>query len=256
MDTVSLSKKLDDAFLHKKTIARLTDSNPSMTLSDAYEIQKSLIALRIARGEKIVGYKIGLTSKEKQEQVHVNRPIYGVLMSSTHIKNNGTCDLSSRIYPRAEAEIAFIIGKTISRAVDRETLLDSCSGICAAIEVIDSRYQNFNFSLCDVVADNCSASGFVLSDTIHKPHDVDLSHIAMSLSVNGKITETGSSFAVLENPINALLLLVDVLISHGAVLEAGSVVLSGAAMVAIDMHAGDTITHTAEKLGSVSVKCS
>lgn len=255
MNFAALSQQLDNALTNKKTIARLTDANPSMTLSDAYEIQKKLIAMRIARGEKIVGYKVGLTSKEKQEQVHVNRPIYGVLTNAMQIQNNGICDLSSRIYPRAEAEIAFIIGKTIHTIVDRDTLLESCSGICAAIEIIDSRYQNFNFSLCDVVADNCSASGFVLSDRIHKPHDVDLSNITMSLLVNGKTIATGSSFAVLENPIHSLMMLLHVLVDHGEVLHAGSVVLSGAAMVAIDMHAGNTITHVAEKLGSVNVKC-
>ena len=132
--------------------------------------------------------------------------------------------------------------------------LSACSGVCAALELIDSRYQNFQFELPDVIADNCSSSGFILGTTVRKPDSNSIGNLGMVLEVNGRPVQFASSAAILGNPARALAELVRLLAQKGQILKAGSVVLAGAATAAVELKPGDNIRVKVQYLGSASIR--
>lgn len=240
-----LARRVDDAARKGETIPQLTLEHPDLTAADAYDVQRHSIALRLDRGERRVGMKMGLTSRAKMEQVGVHEPIYGRLTDAMQIVDGGTVTMAGRCHPRAEPEVAFIIG----RPDDGDSI--EVVGICAAIEVIDSRYENFKFSLPDVIADNTSASAFVLSPTVYHPDDVDLANLGIVFEQNGEVVATGSTAAILDHPINSLDALLAMLERDGDALQEGDIVLAGAATAATHIAAGDTIRATIDQLGAV-----
>lgn len=249
MDIYShLATQLDNSILQRKAIERISLSYPDLTLSDAYQIRNIGIRLRESRGEKIVGYKLGLTSLAKQEQMHVSTPIFGVLTNVMQVKNKQAISLKNYIQPKAEPEIAFILGKDLRGKVSPEEAIAACSGFCAALDIIDSRYIDFNFTLIDVVADNTSAGGFVLG-SIQQPGKVDLAKLTISLIGNNVSIAQGNSNAILGNPINSLILLSQMLTEQGSYLKAGSIVLSGAATNAMTLKPDLQVMNETENLG-------
>src|SRR3989338_10541782 len=161
-----VAKNLDEAFLEKKELRKITKEFGDLSLDDAYKIQTEVVRLRASRGERSIGFKMGLTSKAKMEQMGVNTPIYGILTDKMQIANE--LHLSEFIHPKAEPEVAFLLGSDLEGEVTLDKALEACSGICVALEIIDSRFHNFEFELADVISDNCSASAFLLgSEIIH-----------------------------------------------------------------------------------------
>lgn len=253
-DLSSLATRLDHSRLNIQAIPRLTLSHPDLTLDDAYRIQQAGIALREKRGETVVGYKMGLTSQAKQQQMHVSTPIFGVLTNAMRVENKQTILLSHYIQPKAEPEIAFILGKDLQGEVTAQEALAACDGLCAAIDLIDSRYIDFKFTLIDVVADNTSAGSFVLGP-MQKPTGLDLANLSMDVIENKVLIEQGHSSAILGNPINSLIMLTRLLTEQGALLKAGSIVLSGAATDAKNLQPTLHFINRVESLGDVSLHC-
>lgn len=248
-----LVSRLEEARIHRHPIEQITIDYPDLTMGDAYAIQNAGIMLRQKQGQKIIGYKIGLTSIAKQQQFHVHRPIFGVLIDQSCYQDEATIPLAKFIHPKAEPEIAFIIGKELKGTVSMEEVLDACSGVCAAIEIIDSRFTAFNFTLVDVIADNAAAGGFVLGKEIRKAHDIDLSNIRMALSANGRLLASGTSNSICGHPVNSVVLLVSLLAQEGRALPAGSIVLAGSPTEAFDFTIGMNVTLEAAGLGRVSI---
>lgn len=249
-----LAKHLDDSRCNGKVTECLTVKHPELTLKDAYQIQQAGIILRERRGEIRTGYKMGLTSRAKQEQMHVSTPIFGVLTNKMAVANNDTILLTSLIQPKIEPEIAFILGKDLKGRVSPEAALAACSGICAALDIIDSRYIDFKFTLIDIVADNCSAGGYVLGPII-KPAGIELADLSMSIKINGSIAKQGSSSAILGNPVNSLVMLAEMLDEQGEYIKSGSIVLSGTSIGATDLKPHLSIANETERLGTVTVLC-
>lgn len=249
---VEWSQILEDAYLNAKELIRFTLDHPEFSVEEGYEIQE--IGLRKAeqRGEKVIGYKMGLVSKAKMQQMGVNDPIYGYLTEKMRVERS--LSLKGRIHPKVEPEIVFLLRKDLSGKITEEEAKEACSGICVGLEIIDSRYKDFDFKLPDVVADNCSSSGFVLGETIEDPRTLDFENLGMVLEINGVAKGFGSSAALLGHPIRALCALSETFEKQGKMLPAGSIILAGSPMAAITLEPGMKICARVEHLGEVRLE--
>ena len=221
VDILKFSKTVTDAYFEAYEIDKLTDQSP-LTLPQAYEIQENALKILYARGDRRVGFKMGLTSKAKMKQMGVDTPIYGAITEKMRILSGTAFSLKGRIHPKIEPEIAFLIGRELRGPVSAKEALAACSGVCAAMEIIDSRYKNFNFTLPDVIADNCSSSAFVLGETLKKPSEVDLGNLGMLMEVDGRPHQFGSSSAIYGHPAESLAELVTMLCQRDQGLKAAS----------------------------------
>ena len=246
-----LAKILDVAAKGSRPVEQLS-ANTKITLADAYLIQKESINRRVSRGEKITGIKLGFTSKAKMEQMGVHDLIWGRLTNTMEIKNEGVLHLDSFIHPRAEPEIAYLVKKDIETSLNREEALEYVESVAPAIEVIDSRYKNFKFSLEDVIADNCSSSAYVIG--AWKPADMDVSNVDLTLNINGETIESGNTNAILGNPLESFIEATRLAYQHGIVLKKGMVVLAGAATPAAFIKRNDAIEADFKMLGKVTLK--
>jgi 2-oxo-3-hexenedioate decarboxylase len=188
------------------------------------------------------------------KQMGVDSAIYGVLTQSMALKDESEISLDRRIHPKIEPEIAFITRRELSGIVSIDEALDGCEGVCAAMEIIDSRYLEFKFELPDVIADNCSSSGFVLGRTLKNPREIDLGNLGMLLEVNGKSVQFGASSAILGHPAASLVELVRMLSLRGRALPAGSIVLAGSATAAIPLEIGMEVKTIIQDLGAVTLQ--
>jgi 2-oxo-3-hexenedioate decarboxylase len=254
MNYKEAAKILFDAQKGAYEIIKLSQNNPDLTLENSYLVQDELLRFQFADGEKKVGYKMGLTSKSKMKQMGVHSPIYGILTDRMKHASKTVVDTRHRIHPKIEPEVAFFIGKTLKGNVSHDQILSACTGICAAMEIIDSRYKNFEFTLPDVIADNCSSSGFVLGDTIKHPQGFDCSNLGMILEKDGAPVQFGSTAAIYGDPIESVAELCRMLGKRNLELEAGSIVLAGAATAAVPLEKGSTYTAIVQDLGQVSIQ--
>ena len=249
-----LAAHLDRATLESREVEKLTAKHPQLSLADAYKIQDLGIQLRKSRDERIVGFKMGLTSKAKMKQMGVEAPIYGVLTDKMQLFSGQTISMRGRIHPKIEPEIAFIMGSDLKGKVSGEKALEAVASVCAAMEIIDSRFLNFNFTLNDVVADNCSSSSFVLGPIIRKPSELNLGNLGMVLEINGKSAEFGSSGAIYGSPAESLAALSAMLDERGNYVPKGSIVLAGAATQAVAIAAGMEIRNHVQDLDTASLR--
>ena len=248
-DLDTLAKSVDDAARNAKAIAQLS-MGIKLSLEDAYTIQKKMIGLRIARGERRVGMKMGFTSRAKMIQMGVSDMIWGRLTDKMLVEDGGRISLAKYVHPRVEPEIAYLLKAPLAGPVTPIQALAAVEAIAPAIEIIDSRFDNFKFSLEDVVADNASSTGFVVGPW-SKP-DIDCSNLGMLLEIDGRAAQIGSSAAILGNPARSLAAASRMVAEHGERLEAGWIVMAGGATEAVALTAGMSVRNTVEKLGSVS----
>ena len=251
-----LAIRVDDAARNLEPLVMLTEAYPEMTLDDAYTIQRRSIAHRVSRGEKVVGMKMGLTSRAKMEQMGVHNPIYGHLTDAMMLSDGEIIERAKYCHPRVEPEIAFVLGQDLRGKVTAQQALAAVDGVYGALEIIDSRYKDFKFTLIDVVADNASSSGFALGAAPRSAEALDLGNLGMVLSVNGEVVETGSSAAILEHPARSLAALATMLAARDEGLKAGQVVLAGGATKAVHVHPGDEVLLEVDQLGAVQLRVS
>jgi 2-oxo-3-hexenedioate decarboxylase len=249
-----LARRLDAARLEAREIPPLTREHPDLTLRDAYAIQAEGLRLRTARGERVVGLKMGLTSEAKRRQMNLDSPVYGVLTDRMSVPAGGTLRLQGAIHPKIEPEIAFRTARELRGRITREQALEACASVFAAMEILDSRYTDFKyFSLPDVVADNSSSSLFVLGTTERPPRELDLPRLHMVMEVNGERVQEARSDAISGDPLLSVVQLCELLEQRGESLPAGSIVLAGAATAAHMLRPGDAIRLSVEGLGDVLV---
>jgi 2-oxo-3-hexenedioate decarboxylase len=240
---------------HAHTIGKLTDEHPSMSIEDAYAVQDELRRRWVARGDRVVGVKAGLTSKAKMEQMGVHVPGFGILTSAMARPENSAIAIDELLHPRVEAEIAFVMREAL-RGPDcsAEQVIAATDFVIPAVEVIDSRYEKFKFDLVSVIADNCSSSRYVTGGRPRDPRSLDLRTIGVVIEKNGKIMALGASAAVLNQPAEAVVMLVRHLAARGEELPAGSFVMTGGITEAIPVAAGDSIVARFQDMGSVSFR--
>lgn len=251
MELHKLAEILDSAAKNATATPQLTLSHPHLSVEDAYKIQAISIGHRYDRGERPIGVKMGLTSRAKMKQVGVDEVIWGRLTHAMLLEEGGHLNKSNYVHPRIEPEIAFLLNKPLKGEITALEALDAVEAIAPAMEIIDSRYENFKFSLPDVIADNSSSSGLVIGSWFSK--QIDISNIGMVMSVDGRAVEIGSSAAILGNPVRALVAAARMVAQSGEQLNAGDIVLAGAATAAYAVSVGETIKLEVQDLGFVSI---
>lgn len=252
IDYGMLANELQRAEQEKRELVRLTAKYPEMTVEDAYAIQERLVDMKRKDGYRIIGPKMGLTSAAKMAQMGVNEPIYGYVFDYMVVPNGGAVAMSGLIHPKVEAEIAFILKQDVKGpGVTGEHILNATEYIVPALEIIDSRYANFHFTLPDVIADNASSSRVVFGSRLVPPSSLELDVLGVSLSINGEVKAFGAGAAVLGHPANAIAMLANMLARKGESLKAGDVILAGAMTEAIRFAAGDAVLALFDQLGTV-----
>jgi 2-oxo-3-hexenedioate decarboxylase len=241
---------LDTAERTATPISPLTARWPGLDVSAAYEIQDRSLRGRLGRGDVLVGVKLGLTSVAKQRSMNVDVPLTAWLTEGMRFPRSAVPFCA----PRAEPEIVFVLGERLAGPnMSPERALDAVAEVRAGIEIIDSRFEDYRFSLPDVVADNGSAAGFVLGDRAVPATEMDLSTERCCLSVDGEPVAVATGAAVLGHPARALALAANVLAARGFVLEAGWIVLTGGLTDAVPLERGTVVEALFDHLGMVSV---
>lgn len=241
----AIAARLDEAARTATAVDQLAEA---IDVAAAYEAQKLSMARRFARGERRIGIKMGLTSKAKMAQVGVSEMTWGLLTDAMLIDDGGTLPLDRFIHPRAEPEVAFLIGKPLAGRVTALTAFAAIDGVAAAMEIIDSRFQNFRFRITDVIADNSSSSAFVVGPW--NAPDTDVGNLGMALAFDGRPVGIGSSAAILGHPLRSLVAAVAILERYGERLEPGDILLSGASTAAEPLRRRTRVRVEVERLGT------
>ncbi|WP_066250355.1 fumarylacetoacetate hydrolase family protein [Neobacillus drentensis] len=246
--------KLGEAEVSRVGIDPITLTDPDITVDEAYHIQLENIKKKLNEGKKIVGKKIGLTSVAVQKMLGVNEPDYGHLLDDMVIENGSTISCKTMLQPKVEGEIAFILKKDLKGP--NVTVLDVIQAtdyVVPALEIVDSRIQDWKIKLQDTVADNASSGLFVLGGKPTKISDINLELIGMALYQNGEIANTGVGAAALGNPAACVAWLANRLADYDISLKKGEVILSGALSGMVVAKPGDTFAARFAHLGQVSV---
>jgi 2-keto-4-pentenoate hydratase len=242
-DTETLARRLDEAWENREPIAPLSGSDGLEDVERAYEIQSRWSEIRISRGERIIGRKIGLTSFAMQEQIGVSEPDYGSLWESRYFPAQGgrteiPADLL--LQPFLEGELAFLIGRPLAGpGVTLQTALAATDALAVAVEVVDSRIEDWDIKLPDTIADNASYGGFTTGPWSRSLRESDLRTIGMLINQNGSQVAEGIGAASLGHPAEAVAWLANKLASFGTSLEPGDIVLSGSLGKAVPVRQGD-----------------
>ena len=250
-----LAEHLEACQLQARDTTKITDQHPGMDWDDAYAVQDEILRRKLARGARVVGFKAGLTSHAKMKQMGVDTPVFGFLVDEFVVPEGSDIKTSELIHPKVEPEICFVTRSELrGPGCHIGAVLAACDFVLPGIEVIDSRYRDFKFDLKSVVADNTSASRFVVGGRIAPARDIDLRTLGIVLEKNGEPVAFGAGAAVLGHPAAAVAMLVNHLGRRGQVLPAGSLVLSGGITEAVAVQAGDHVTLRMQHLGSVSLR--
>lgn len=238
-----IAERLDTAWRNREPIAPITESDGITDIETAYAIQSQWTRMRLERGDKIVGRKIGLTSKAVQQQLGVGEPDYGTLWNSSFYEakdGSVTLPASDFIQPRIEGEVAFLIGESLREpSITPERILAATEACALGVEIVDSRVANWKIKLVDTIADNASYGGFTLGPWDKHMREADLSALEMRISHNGAPAGEGLGSAVLGNPATSAAWLANKLLEFGVSLEPGDVVISGAFMKMLPFGSGD-----------------
>ena len=253
-DIDALAARLDDAARAARAIAQLS-AETVLDLDSAYAVQAASIGRRLARGERQIGVKMGFTSRAKMVQMGVSDLIWGRLTDAMHLAADAELPFRRFIHPRAEPEIAFRLARPLTGHVSIEEAMAAVDGIAPAIEIIDSRYADFRFSLTDVVADNSSSSAFVTGEWVD-PAGLGSEEIPIELLVDGTVVESGTSTAILGNPWQSLVDAARLASVNGPGLAAGWIVMAGAATAAHALAPGMRVGVRAGAIGETGFRVS
>ncbi|MGH9134748.1 MAG: 2-keto-4-pentenoate hydratase [Ilumatobacteraceae bacterium] len=243
-----------DAADRRVEVAAVSGQTGGLSIEAAYDVQDALVAARVASGDRIVGAKLGVTSKAKQQQMGIDQPAYGWLLGSTQRPAGTGIVLDELIHPRCEPEIVFRMATDLEGpGVTRRDVLDATASVSGGIEIIDSRYERFKFTLPDVIADNTSAAQFVVGTDSVVAADVDLRLVECAFEIDGTIVASASGDALLGHPADCVALLANHLAGRGGRIEAGWIVLAGAMTDAFPLVAGARAVARYSELGVVAI---
>jgi 2-oxo-3-hexenedioate decarboxylase len=251
MDTAQIAARLTKARADRLAIEPFSADIDDFDLPAAYAVQRQLRA----EAGPLAGWKLGVTSRAKQAQVGVREPVRGFLAAQYALDLGAPLVVGEHIQPRAEPEIVFVMGADLSGpAVTSADVLAATQSVAVGIEILDSRYRDYKFTMADVVADNTSAGRFVIGPAMPAA-GLDLRLIGVLLEHNGEVIATAAGAAALGHPASAVAWLVRSLAAEDEGLRAGDIVLSGGLTAAVPIAAGDVVTATADRLGSVEIGC-
>lgn len=250
-DAASAARTLREAEASRTARGRITEEWDGLDLETAYAVQRANIEARVAAGERVIGVKLGLTSRAKQQRMGIDSPLTAVLSDAYVLPADQPVPRGRLIQPRAEPEIVFVMRETLrGPGVTAATALAAVDRVYGGFEIIDSRYAGYDFALPDVVADNASSAFFTVAGVGVPPEGLDLALEAVVLSVDGEVVDTATGAAVQGHPAEALALAANALAARGEEIPAGSVVLTGGLTDAVPLRAGGTVTAEFTNLGS------
>lgn len=253
----ALADELYTALRSRRTVAPLTEREPAITIADAYRISSCMLERRLADGERVIGKKIGVTSKAVQDMLDVHQPDFGFLTDRMQVADGATISLreAGLIQPRAEGEIAFVLKKDLSGpGVTRDDVLDATECVLPCFEIVDSRIHDWKIRIQDTVADNASCGVFVLGRTRVDPRALDLAAARLDMTRNGQPAGTGLGSAVQGHPAEAVAWLANTLGGFGIPFLKGEIILSGSLAPLVPAAAGDLFELQIGGIGSASVR--
>ncbi len=242
-----------------RQIGLLSRAHPGMTLDQAYAVQAAVVAARLAGGARVIGWKIGLTSRAMQSALGIDTPDSGVLLDDMIFDDGGLVPAGRFIQPRVEAEIAFVMRASLRGEVTREQVLAATGAVCPSLEILDTRILRADpetgaaRTIVDTVSDNAANAGIVLGAARHPPGAFDLRRVGAIVKRNGVVEETGLGAGVLDDPVTGIVWLVRRLAAYGAGVEAGQVVLSGSFIRPVEAPPGSRFHADFGDFGAVSV---
>lgn len=249
MNLNKLAEIIDSAAENLESIAQLTRTN-DFSLEEAYKIQRSVVKRKLDRGEKLVGIKLGFTSKAKMEEKGLDDLIWGKLTDKMLINRGNTINIKKYIKPKAEPEICFLVKKKIDKELKTiEEAKEYIAGYAVAIEITDTRYHNIQFDVRDTIADNCSAAGMVIGTWC--PIEDEIKNLKVKLEINGETVREGNTNAILDNPWESVFNATRLSIAAGEIIPYGAYIMAGAATKSIFLEPGNQVKVTIEQLGEV-----
>ncbi|QQE77720.1 2-keto-4-pentenoate hydratase [Alicyclobacillus sp. SO9] len=253
MDLNEIAQELTHHQQAAEELEKITLRYDGLAVEDAYEIQRLGIDSLIQQGDVMTGWKMGLTSKAKQQSVGVDEAIYGRLLRSMEMTGE-ELSLDGLIHPRVEPEIAFVFKHRLEGTdVTARDVWLATECVMPAVEVIDSRYKNFSFTLVDVVADNASSAKFVVANQAYSPYQYRLDEVGVVMRKNGEVVQTASGAAVLGHPVKSVVELAHMLSRTGDAIEPGMIVLTGGITEAVHVYEGDTVTAAFDNMGEITL---
>ena len=247
--------ELYEAFVKFSPVRPLLEREPDITIEDAYKIQEHFVARRVAAGERIIGKKIGATSKPVQDFLGVYQPDFGMLTSGMVYQEGDTIDLGTMIQPKAEAELAFVLKADLKGpGITAMDVIRATDYVLPCFEIVDSRIVDWKIKIQDTVADNASCGVFVLGSQMRDVREVDLITCGMVLEKNGEVVVCGAGAATMNSPLNAVAWLANTLGRLGVPLKAGEIILSGALGAMVPVKAGDNLRVSIGGIGHCSIR--
>jgi len=241
-------------------IRQLSQLHPALDMSDAYRIQGELVAQKVKQGERIVGWKIGLTSKAMQSALNIDIPDSGVLLDTMVFESGATIPKGRFIEPRVEAEIAFVMKASPGgKETSRDSIIAATDFVCPSLEILDTRIQRVDSetkttrTVFDTISDNAANAGVVLGSKQHGVNDQDLRWVGAIVSRNDTVEETGLGAGVLNDPLESMVWLAHRLAEYGEQIEPGQIVLSGSFIRPIECPPGSCIEADYGAFGEVSI---
>ncbi|WP_299695651.1 fumarylacetoacetate hydrolase family protein [Hydrocarboniphaga sp.] len=252
----ALGDELFAALRERRTLAPLSSREPGISIDDAYRISLRFLEQRQKQGEKVVGKKIGVTSKPVQDMLGVHQPDFGFLTDRMQVADGARVSLAQAglIQPRAEGEIAFVLKRDLRGVtITAEQVLDATDHVSACFEIVDSRIHDWKIKIQDTVADNASCGVFVIGDQHIDPRSLDLAAAKMDIHKNGEHLASGLGSAVQGHPAAAVAWLANTLGQFGIPFLAGEIILSGSLAPLLPAVPGDRFEMTIAGIGSASV---
>lgn len=252
----ALSDELYAALCARRAMPPLSIRHPDLTVDDAYAISLGFLQRRVAAGERVIGKKIGVTSKAVQEMLGVHQPDFGFLTQAMQVDDATVVSIAKAglIQPRAEAEIAFILKHDLyGPGLSGDDVLAASEAIAPCFEIVDSRIENWAIGIVDTVADNASCGIFVLGEERVDPRGIDLARIQARVWKNGALLSEGIGAAVQGSPLTAVAWLANTLGKYGVALLAGEVILSGSLVPLEPAHPGDRFDMELSGVGRASI---
>lgn len=246
--------ELIDAEENRVGIEQFTKNKlPDMTIDQAYHIQEALVQIKRVDGHKVIAPKMGLTSKAKWDELNVDTAIYGYIFD--YMKVGNVIERSNYIQPKVEAEIVIALSEDMKGPnVTRDDVLNNIAYVCSAIEIIDSRYKDFDFRLNDLIADNSSAKGYILSDKTMSADQIDLVNEKVQIVKNNERVAGGTGYNILKHPAEAVAALVNILGEKGQTVRKGQPILTGGLTSSIEVEAGDVIEVIYSTLPTIKIE--
>ena len=243
------------ALRERRTIEKLIEQDPALSIDDAYAISLDFLARRLNDGEKVVGKKIGVTSKAVQDMLGVHQPDFGFLTDWMHVEGDIDMDAKALIAPRAEAEIAFFLKDSLTGpGVTAADVIAATESIAPCFEIVDSRIRDWKIAIVDTVADNASCGVFILGEARADPREFDLPSLHVTVTKNGAPLSEGYGSAVQGNPAQAVAWLANTLGAFDVTLDAGDVILSGSLVPLADAVRGDLFEMELHGIGGCAAR--